>query len=57
MPIINVSTIQKWTGYSRQGAQKFIDRLVTLQILEVKGVDVSYGRSYYYRRYINIFGM
>ncbi len=55
LPIVNVAHIQEWTGFTRQGAQKVIDRFVGLKILEQKDEHKTYGRSFYYRRYIDIF--
>lgn len=55
LPVVNVSKIQEWTGYTRQGAQKMINRLIELGILEQKDESVTYGRSYIYRRYVNLF--
>ncbi len=55
LPIVNVGIIQKWTGFSRQGAQNVIDRFVQLNILELKDVNKTYGRSYIYKRYVDIF--
>lgn len=55
LPIVNVSTIQKWTKFTRQGAQKVIDRFVELGILEQKDENQTYGRSFIYRRYVDIF--
>lgn len=54
-PIVNVSKIQEWTGFTRQGAQKTIDRFVDIGILEQKDENEKYGRSFIYRKYINIF--
>jgi Fic family protein len=55
MPIVNVSKIQKWTGFTRQGSQKVIDRLVRLGILEQKDKTKKYGRIFIYKRYLDIF--
>ncbi len=55
LPIVNVANIQQWTGYTRQGAQKVIDRFVALGILEIKDEHKTYGRSFHYRKYIEIF--
>lgn len=55
LPIVNIRTIQKWTGFSRQGAQNVIDRFVKLNILELKDENKAYGRSYIYKKYVNIF--
>lgn len=56
LPIVNVNTIMEWTNFStRRGAQKVIDRLVELEILEQKDKSVTYGRSFIYRRYVDAF--
>ena len=55
LPIVNVAKIQEWTGFTRQGAQKVIDRFVDLGILELKDEEKKYGRSYIYREYVTIF--
>ncbi len=55
LPIVNVAVIQKWTGFTRQGGQKVIDRFVDLGILEQKDETKNYGRSFIYRRYVDIF--
>lgn len=55
LPIVNVEKIVEWTGYTRQGAQKVIDRFVDLDILSIKDAEVTYGRSYIYRKYLEIF--
>lgn len=54
-PIITTKTVMEWTGFSRAGAQKVIDRFVTLAILEVKDDAIKYDRAYIYRKYIEIF--
>ena len=38
-PIINNSLIQKWTGFTRAGSQKVIDRFLEMGILESKNQD------------------
>lgn len=55
-PIVNVATIQKWTGFSRPGAQEIIDRFIKMKILTPKDKDVKYGQSYIYTEYLSIFG-
>jgi len=55
LPIVNVTKMQEWTGFTRQGAQKVIDRFVKLGILEQKDENKTYGRSFIYRRYTDIF--
>ncbi len=39
LPIADVSTVQKWTGFTRNGAQKLIDRFVDLGILRLRDAD------------------
>lgn len=55
LPIVNVNTIKEWTGFTRQGAQQVIDRFVKLGILEQKDKNDKYGRSFIYRRYVDVF--
>ena len=55
-PIINVATIQKWTGFTtRAGAQIVINRLIDRGILTPKDIDKKYGQSYVYKEYLDIF--
>jgi len=54
-PIINVPIIQKWTGYTRAGAQRVIDRFIKIGILIPKDKDRQYGQSYMYIEYLKIF--
>lgn len=55
-PIVTVSVMQEWTGFStRTGAQKLIDRFIEAGILEIKDESKKYGRSYVYRSYLDIF--
>jgi Fic family protein len=53
-PIVGVDEIARWTGYTRQGAYKVIDRLIGLGILEPLGV-AEYGQKYIYADYYEIF--
>lgn len=53
-PIVGISEIEKWTGYSRQGAYKVIERLVELGILEPRGKK-DYAQKYEYKQYLEIF--
>lgn len=55
LPIVNVNTVKEWTGFTRQGAQRVIDRFVELGILEQKDKNETYGRSFIYKRYVEIF--
>ena len=54
-PIVNVATIQKWTGFTRAGAQIVIVRFIKKGILIPKDKDVKYGQSYVYKKYLDIF--
>ncbi len=54
-PIVNVSTIRSWTGFSRPGAQSLINRLISMEILIPKDKDNKYGQSYIYKKYVDIF--
>jgi len=54
-PIINASTIQKWTGFTRAGAQTVINRFIQRGILRPKDKDKNYGQSYVYKEYLDIF--
>jgi Fic family protein len=54
-PIVNVSTLQQWTGFSRPGAQEVINRFIKMKILFKKDKDVTYGQSYVYKEYLDIF--
>ena len=54
-PIVTTSVIQKWTGFTRAGAQTVIDRFVKMRVLMPKDKGKKYGQSYMYKNYINIF--
>lgn len=54
-PIVNVPIIQKWTGFTRAGAQRVIDRFILMEILVPKDQDKKYGQSYVYKKYLEIF--
>lgn len=54
-PIVNVAVVQKWTGFTRAGAQRVIDRFIDMKILMLKDQDKKYGQSYMYKTYLDIF--
>ncbi len=54
-PIVNVPIIQKWTNFSRPGAQSLINRFADMGILIPKDKDRKYGQSYIYKKYVDIF--
>lgn len=54
-PIVDVAKVQEWTGFTRAGAQKVIDRFVSLGILIHRDPEKTYGRIYEYYSYLNLF--
>lgn len=56
LPTVGIADIIKWTGYSRPGGYKVIERLVEMGILyPIKDKD-AYGQKYTYADYVRIFG-
>lgn len=55
LPIVNVASIQEWTGFTRAGAQTVINRFIEKGILIPKDKDKKYGQSYVYKEYLDIF--
>ncbi|NQV13689.1 MAG: Fic family protein [Parcubacteria group bacterium] len=55
LPIVDVSTVQKWTGFTRNGSQKLVDRFVDLNILYLRDTKKKYNKSYIYKDYVDIF--
>lgn len=53
-PIVGVAEIMKWTGFTKQGAYRVIERLKDLKILELLGT-AEYGQKYIYVDYYEIF--
>jgi Fic family protein len=54
-PIVNTRTIMEWTGFSRPGAQKVIDRFISLGILRPQKEEGAYDQTYVYTKYLRIF--
>lgn len=54
-PIVDVAQVQKWTRFTRAGAQKVINRLIDLGILIQRDPHITYGRIYAYHSYIELF--
>ena len=54
-PIVNINVIQKWTGFTRAGAQTVVGRFIKMNILSPKNKDKKYGQSYIYKEYVDIF--
>lgn len=55
MPIVNVARVKEWTGFTRAGVQKIIDRFIKLGILSDRNPKKTYDKSYIYKKYIDIF--
>jgi Fic family protein len=54
-PVVNTNILQDWTGFSRQGVHVLIKRFKTMGILTEKNKDKTYGQSYIYKEYVDIF--
>ncbi len=54
-PIVNINAVQKWTEFTRAGAQTVVDRFIDMGILTPRNKDKKYGQSYIYKEYIDIF--
>jgi len=55
LPIINVRKVEEWTGLSRPSANKLVDDLVRLNILDQSNKKVEYARQFEYKDYLNLF--
>lgn len=53
--IVSSATVRDKMGFSRAGAIKLIDRFVQLGILQPREETTKYGRSYIYKKYVDIF--
>lgn len=54
-PIVTVGVVKNWTGFTYAGTQRVIDRFIQIGILVPKNKDKTYGQSYRYKKYIDIF--
>lgn len=54
-PIVNINVVQKWTGFTRAGAQTVVDRFIDMGILTPRNKDKKYGQAYIYKEYVDIF--
>jgi len=54
-PIVSVGVVKSWTNFTHAGAQRVIDRFIQKGILTPMDKDKSYGQSYMYKKYIDIF--
>lgn len=55
LPTVGIADVVKWTGYTRQGAYKVIERLVEMEILFPTKDEDTYGQKYTYRDYVGLF--
>ncbi len=56
LPTVGIADVVDWTGYSRPGAYKIIDRLVNMGILHPTKEADTYGQKYMYKDYVALFG-
>jgi len=54
-PIVSNIKVAETMKFSRAGASKLIDRFVELEILKALDETTSYGKTYIYKNYIDIF--
>lgn len=55
-PVVSSAVIESWTGFSRQGTFKLIDKLVDVGILELrKKGEGTRSSTYIHRKYVDIF--
>lgn len=54
-PIITTKIIMDWTGFTRSGAQKVINRFIELGILKTDGKEGVYDKKYTYKKYFDAF--
>ncbi len=54
-PIVTSKIIMNWTGFTRAGAQKLIDRFIELNILKSVSEKNSYYKKYTYTKYLDAF--
>ncbi len=54
-PIVDVAKVQQWTGFTRAGTQKVINRLIELDILVPRSPLKKYGKTYEYQSYLSDF--
>jgi Fic family protein len=54
-PIVTTKIIMDWTGFTRSGAQRVIDRFIDLGILKTNAKEGEYDKKYTYEKYFNAF--
>ena len=55
LPIVDVKKVQEWTGQSRQSANNLVKALVDVGILEQRDEQETYARTFWYKRYLDLF--
>lgn len=55
LPTVGVADIVKWTGYTRPGAYRVLERLEKMEILYPTKEKDTYGQKYIYRDYVQLF--
>jgi len=55
LPIIDINRMTIWTGYTRQGANRLLNKFVELGILNQNGEKRDYARQFVYSDYLRIF--
>ncbi|MSU56090.1 MAG: Fic family protein [Candidatus Taylorbacteria bacterium] len=53
-PVVTATRVMKWTGFSRAGALKLLERFIGLGIV-VQPLKEGQEKSFVYRRYIDVF--
>ena len=54
-PIVTTKRVMDWTHFTRAGAQKVIDRFISIDILKPVINKSSYDKVYIYKKYLEIF--
>lgn len=54
-PVASTSIVAKSMNFSRAGAGKLIERFLELEILEQFDENAKYGKTYIYKKYLDIF--
>lgn len=54
-PIVNVAGVSAITGLSRPNANKLVEKMVQIGILEQLDKDKDYGRSFIHKKYWDLF--
>lgn len=55
LPLVNVKRVEQWTGLSRVNANKLVDKLENIGILEQLDKTEHYARVFKYRDYLDVF--